>query len=278
MTKNLVLYSQARSGTTALMNTIMALNPYYNVHTYIDKKTEYLDVTDSFYPCDENLKVLWDDEIDSYYWSDDLNSIINYYTKRHNEFANCKYCVPKLVNNVIEFDIKQWPPKFEQDFRNKAQQYRHGLLQQAAPWAIKVLDYQVSDLTLLNNDNTIMIVLYRDMLEKLASEQLVRLTGIWHSTVDLNITQEIKKITESDVITAFEQNKHFLNNVTSIDPDYVITYDKLSETGAFDYSGLKKINTIPLEHFFENYQHAVELNSKIVLPICKPPTSWKFND
>lgn len=277
-TKNLILYSQARSGTTALMNTITTLNPYYNVHPYIDKKIEYLDVTDSYYPCDNNLKIIWDDEIDSYYWNNDTTAIVDYYSSRHDRFVNCNYCVPKLENNIITFDIKQWPPQFEDGFKSKAQQHRYRLLEQAEPWAIKILDYQLSDLTLLNTDNTIVIVLYRDMLEKLASEQLVRETGIWHSTVDLNLTHVSKKINESDVNIAYEQNKIFLNNAAKLSPDYVITYDKLNETGAFDYSDLKKINKIPIENFFENYQHAVELNSKINLPKCKLPDSWIFND
>ena len=103
-TKNLILYSQARSGTTALMNTITTLNPYYNVHPYIDKKTEYLDVTDSYYPCDNNLKIIWDDEIDSYYWNNDTTAIVDYYSSRHDRFVNCNYCVPKLENNIITFD------------------------------------------------------------------------------------------------------------------------------------------------------------------------------
>ena len=277
-TKNLILYSQARSGTTALMNTITTLNPYYNVHPYIDKKTEYLDVIDSYYPCSDNLKVIWDEEIDSYYWNDNLPAIIEYYSRNHNKFVNCNYCVPKLENNIITFDIKKWPPTFEDDFKSKAQHYRHTLLKQAAPWAIKVLDYQLTDLTLLNNDNTIVIVLYRDMLEKLASEQLVRETGIWHSTVDLNLTHLSKKINMSDVETGYFQDNAFLDTVNKLSPDYIITYDKLNETGAFDYSDLRKINKIPIENFFENYQHAVELNSKINLPKCKLPDSWIFND
>lgn len=251
MKENVVLISQPRSGSTVLFDLLSN-----NRHPYMDQhKSEFLDCTDTFFPSDKNNKLIWDDEVDNYYWSRDYDKLKKYYQDR--DFSDCVYFTPVLNNGIIEVFSSDWNNNIIQfDCIRKEQLRRIDLLNHSAPWTIKVLDYQVDDFNWINRDNTTVIVLFRDLIEKIASHARQINSGVWHTTQQSTPINIQKKIDLNEVMEYTNAHNQFFKMIEVLNPDCVISYEWLLSNRVLQQSKYKKVNIQDVSEFFVDYPTA----------------------
>ena len=258
MKENVVLISQPRSGSTALFDCLQ--QPW---HPYISgQKSEFLDCTDTFFPAHKQTgNLIWDDEVDNYYWNKDYYNLKKYYQSKI--FSNCVYYKPILQNGIIKIFSDNWNNELIDDnCIYLEQQRRIDILKQSSPWTIKVLDYQIDNFNWVDRSNTTVIVLLRDAMEKIASHARQLNTGIWHTVTNSHDIEINKKIDMNEVRGYVDSHNKFFKTIEDLNPDCVVTYSWLTSRKIFKNSKYKKINTQDAAAFFNDYTEASDYISE----------------
>lgn len=281
MKNNFLIISQPRSGSTALIK--LMLNRFDYDHPFIvNHKNEFLDVCSTFFPTNSsNGELVWDDQVDKFYEDWDWKSLNNYY-KKNNFAENHIYYKPKLVNGKIEININNWQDHklFTASSKKQEQKRRINMLKKADPWIIKCLDYQISDYSWINRSNTTVIALYRtDAVDSVASWLRQRQTNTWHTTENITSQTEIHPVGTLDNIKDNILSKQkFKNLLDGLDPDIIVTYEWMIESGSLDNSELKKINQNHNMDYFSDYNSIRSYADKnnVYIKMKNPEQLWNY--
>lgn len=279
MKQNVILFSQTRSGSTAVVSLL--IDYLKTDHPYINKcKKEYLDVVDRFYPS-RNTDIVWTEDVDKQWTSRNWEWLNGYYHQNalHDD---CDLQYPVLQAGRIRPAYEHWSQREQLNSHSivNEQQRRIKLLQQCKPWVIKILDYQIQDLSWIDRTNTTVIVLVRNnILDRAASLKRNQITGVCHGTDASSVVVD-DLVSLADVQKYIELAEVFKQRAIALQPDAVVSYE-WCEKFLFSHSKMTKLNLQPVEDFIADYDQAVELvknssnhqlelfNEKLVLDIIK---------
>ncbi len=274
-----MVFSQTRSGSTALVSMLIDYKRVY--HPYINEcKKEYLDVVDRFYPRVAVGGTMWTETVDRHYESGNWEWLNSYYQSV--DHSDCHFQYPVLKADTIEALTVPWHQRelLHNHSTVNEQQRRIKLLQQCKPWVIKILDYQIQDLSWIDRTNTTVIVLVRNnILDRAASLKRNQITGVCHGTDASSVVVD-DPVSLADVQKYIELAEVFKQRAIALQPDAVVSYE-WCEKFLFSHSKMTKLNLQPVEDFIADYDQAVELvknssnhqlelfNEKLVLDIIK---------
>lgn len=269
MTKksNVIIFSDPRSGSSALHNLIVSKNECYSKH----ESNEYFDTTAYFFPVLNDV-IQWNDTTDQMYANKDYSGLNNYYSQ-HAVDDSAFVLKPILENGFIKmkgtpFNIEHAGGFVDGAFDNEYNR-RLELLAMAKPYCFKYFDYHQADDNWIDRDNTTVIVLIRNnILDQLASIKRQSFTNNWHKFKDsdhkeFNKNDIVEKVTAEEVQYAINLMEKQHQRIKKINPDIIVTYEWLNSNNIFDKSIYQKINTIPTRSFFGNYQQAKKMISAV---------------
>lgn len=272
MKQNIIIFSIARSGTTAFTELVYEARPEYKQHSYMfQRNLEYLGCADKFFPfCPEQHLLEYTAETDKAFFAEDDIFLTNHY-KQQNTTGKLRF-YPELERNNIELKSSEFNSIFNSSFKTEEINRRISLLDDAAPYCFKYFDYHLADDSWINRDNTTVIVLYRkNILDRLLSNITQQISGVWHITdhKDVNVMPLTQKVGDDRVKYEVEQYAEFLERVDVLNPDIVITYEWLVEQNLYANSRFVKLNQHNVADEYENYDDALDKVSQLNFPPLK---------
>jgi len=266
---NIVIFSAPRSGSSAFTELMTNTNDIYNQHIGMtDGHAEYFNCVSYFFPLDTHNKVQWNDTTDALFNNNDYIGLKNYYL--NNPVLDAVISMrPCIVNNIIEMEsipfndtIKTLSDNFLQTELTR----RVELLKTAKSYCFKYFAYHMPTDDWIDRDTTIVIVLVRNnMLAKIASWKRQSISKVWHvfkgddnSFRESDIIDKVPTSIVSDFI-----DHAIIDRMNKLNPDIIVSYEWLTEHGILNHTKFTKVNTLPTELYFEDYETATNIANNL---------------
>lgn len=186
--KNIVVFSQPRSGTTALTYMLCHTHEEFLKH---DTKhwSEFFNVTDTFFPIDNDSgRVWWSTEVEQVYWFLTYSKLEEFFVKHEDHFTNHHFHNWIIKDNYLSFDLIPWEERAkyrsnlyiaDKHFKKIELEKRIKLLHSVDSYCFRWFPFHTQEDKWIDYDNTIVIILVRNnVLEKMASHLRLALTGL----------------------------------------------------------------------------------------------------